>query len=77
MLIGYNYFDQHGYCYGVQNQLNYLQTKYSNVYYTLAEITEIYSLSELFSAYKTVEIIGLHTVTEIAALYTETLLTEE
>lgn len=69
MIIGYNYWDQIGYCYGVQNQSNFLLTKYSNIYYKLSEITELYSVIEIDKLYKEKELNSLYNVIEIQKLY--------
>lgn len=69
MLIGYNYWDQLGYCYGVQNRHDFLITKYSNIYHEPVEITELYSLAEIKKLYEVKEIVGLYSVREITELY--------
>lgn len=76
MIIGYNYLDLHGYVYGVQNQVYYLQTKYSNIYYAIVEIDILYSPAELKGLYEADEIAGLYCVIEITQLYSAELMSE-
>lgn len=69
MIIGYNFWDQYNYIYGVQNQQNFLLTKYSNIYHTPTEITELYSLTEMNKVYNNKEIDALYNVIEIESNY--------
>lgn len=74
MLIGYNYWDQYGYCYGVQNQLNDLITKYSNIYYDIEEIDILYTPIEILNLHKMKEVDIIYHITEIEYLYTVSLI---
>lgn len=76
MIIGYNYLDQYGYFYGIQNRSNYLLTKYSNIHYTVAEIEQLYSVVNITELHKAIEITGLYSTIEIISLHTVTLLSE-
>jgi len=68
------YLDQYGYIYGVQNRINSLITKYSQVYYSISEIDILYTVIEIEKQYNNKDIGSLYSVIEIQALYSTTLM---